>query len=117
MYVCLCLCNEIGLYSAQVWITDSDGEFDDVVIMPDILVYEPPIITTSQWDGDTEIAIGDNATVLIVFSGSDYGDSHSMDIDWGDGTVTNGVTTDVIPHSNISQWHTYTQTGLYTNIL
>lgn len=62
----------------------------------------------------TPVAVNTTVNVSANFTDADIDDTHSAQIDWGDGKVSAGVVTETNGSGSVSGEHAYTTPGLYT---
>jgi hypothetical protein len=74
----------------------------------------PPVIVEVTCT-DRPVPVGDEVTVTVVFTDCDLVDSHTVEIDWGDGTASLATVTEPVGDENgrATATHTYSAPGLY----
>lgn len=108
------------IYAISITVTDDDGG----TATADTEVWVDNVVPTAAIDAVTDEAgnvVGEDIDIALVFldldmsvSFADVGtlDSHTVTMDWDDGTVTGGAAT-----SPLSDTHAYADTGNYTIVV
>jgi uncharacterized protein len=84
------------------------SDHDPVLVGLDL--YAPPTVDASFGDGFLQCG-ADNATLTVEISDPDADDSHTVTVDWGDGSEPTMVGTD---EESVTLTHTYAAAGRYT---
>jgi len=104
----LLTCDDNGVYTTTLTVTDTwTGVATDTARVT-VSNVSPSIDQLVAPDGPVLV----NSTVMITATYTDPGaaDTHSFEIEWGDGTVVSGAASG----GSISSSHSYTSTGNYT---
>jgi len=89
-----------GAYTALVIVTDPYGAADTAASA--VTVDNAPPVITSLTTPAAPLTVGSPATVALTFTDPGSADTHTLSVDWGDGTTTS------------SPKHAYAAAGLYT---
>jgi Ca2+-binding RTX toxin-like protein/6-phosphogluconolactonase (cycloisomerase 2 family) len=99
-------------YTIHVAVEDNDGDTDSGMLTLSVLNVAPEItslVSSAPEVGDARP--GDAVTVCGLFSDVGTLDTHTADIDWGDGTVTSAVVDQTA--GSFSATHAYTTGGIF----
>jgi DNA/RNA endonuclease G (NUC1)/PKD repeat protein len=89
-----------GTYAARVIATDPYGAADTAEAT--VNVNNAPPVITSLTTPASPVAVGSPAVVAVTLTDPGSADTHTINVNWGDGATTAGLT------------HAYSATGLYT---
>ena len=96
-----------GTYDVTVSVTDDDGATTSDTVKVTVLNVAP----TVDAGDDLDAVEGDDVVVTAAFTDPGLLDTHTAQIDWGDGTLTDGVV-DAEAHT-VSGSHAYADNGAY----
>ncbi|MEZ6061457.1 MAG: PKD domain-containing protein [Planctomycetaceae bacterium] len=103
-----------GTYTATYTVEDDDGGVasDEVVVTVE---NQAPVIETLESDASSLLEKSDDGTVTIIGSYSDSGlpDTHTVLVDWGDGSAVEEVTVDQQTRT-FEGTHEYANGGIYS---
>ncbi|HMJ59089.1 MAG TPA: DNA/RNA non-specific endonuclease, partial [Gemmatimonadales bacterium] len=89
-----------GTYTVQVIATDPDGAADTAEST--VNVNNAPPLITSLTTPASPVAVGVTLSIGVTFTDAGTADTHTLTVDWGDGTTGPSAT------------HAYASAGLYT---
>jgi hypothetical protein len=97
-----------GVYTVTLTITDTLGGVGQDTLLITVANL-PPVLGTLS---DQAVQASTPLTITVAYSDTGILDTHTVQIDWGDGTVTAGVVDPI--SGTVSGSHVYTTTGTYT---
>ncbi len=100
-----------GLYTITVTVTDDDGDSGAATI--DVIVSNVSNVSPTVTITETSVTgtVGDTITVTGIYTDKGSADTHTADIDWGDGSSDLGVP---VTGNAFSFDHVYTSEGTRT---
>lgn len=100
-----------GTFTARLTVFDDDGNStsDFLVIVANV----PPTIDAGP--DQTGVAEGDVVNVVATFTDPGLGETFTATIDWGDGTITDGVVDPVA--GTVTGSHPYADNGVYNVVV
>jgi hypothetical protein len=102
-------------YTITVTVTDDDGDTGNN--QAEITVNNvAPVITSHETSADsgTKAEEGEEVTVSGAFTDVGTLDTHTVSLDWGDGTVTAGTVVEAGGNGTFSGGHAYSSGGIFT---
>lgn len=102
---------EDGVYNVLVTVSDNDGASGSASATVTVNNMAPVV----EAGPDAEVAVGSpHSLAPATFSNAGANDSHVSVIDWGDGTLMDGLVTESSGSGSITGSHAYALTGSYT---
>ncbi len=94
-----------GSDNFSVLVSVTDGQGNSATATANVTVVNvPPTVNAGP---DRAIASGDNLSILATFTDPGTLDTHTAEINWGDGTSSAGVVSEVAGSGNVTGTHMY----------